>query len=115
MFPGSTEPKLEVGILRSGRIFRLGKRRKSEKGRRNPSMFEGSEHELRSYEDEGSCNEEEDYSPISKGPKYSEDFTETLRSRHNYITPAISPEVISIVSSPKRTANTDSASPVTSA
>ena len=46
MLPGSIELELEVGILRSGRRFRLGKRRKTERGRWNPSLFEGSEHEL---------------------------------------------------------------------
>ena len=64
MFPGSTEPELEVRVLRSGRIFRSGKRRKTERGRQNPILFEGSEHELRSCEDEGSCDEDEDYSLI---------------------------------------------------
>ena len=46
MFPGITEHELEFGILRSGRIFRSGKRRKTENGRRNPSLFEESEKEL---------------------------------------------------------------------
>ena len=32
MFPGSTEPELDAGILRSGRRFRLGKTRKIEEG-----------------------------------------------------------------------------------
>ena len=32
MFPGSTEPKLEAGILRSGRRFRSRKGRKTEEG-----------------------------------------------------------------------------------
>ena len=30
MFLGSTKPELQAGVLRSGRIFRLGKRRKTE-------------------------------------------------------------------------------------
>ena len=58
MFPGSTKPELEVGVLRSGRIFRLGKRRKTERGQHNPSLFEENEHELQSYEYKGSCDEE---------------------------------------------------------
>ena len=100
MFPGSTEPELEVRVLRSGRIFRSWKRRKTKRGRRNPSLFEGSEHELRSYKDEGSCDEEEEYRPISEGPEDSKDSKETSRSGHNYITLAISPEVRSRISSP---------------
>ena len=48
MFPGSTEPELEAGILRSGRRFISGKRIKIEGGRRTPSLFEESEHELHS-------------------------------------------------------------------
>ena len=51
-------------------------------------------------EDQGSCDEEEDYSPISEGPEDSEDFEEMSRSGCNYITPTISPEVRSRVSSP---------------
>ena len=115
MFLGRTEPELEVGVLRSGRIFRLGKRRKTKRGRRNPSLFEESEHELRSHEEKGSCDKEEDYSPISKGPKYFEDSADMSRLRCNYITPTISLEVRFVVSSLERSANMDSASPVTSA
>ena len=66
MFPGSIEPKLESRVLRSGRRFRSGKRRKTKEGRRAPSLFEESEHELQSQVDEGYCNEEEEYSPISE-------------------------------------------------
>ena len=33
MFPGSTEPELEAGFLRSGRRFRSGKRRNTVGGR----------------------------------------------------------------------------------
>ena len=64
MFPGSTKAELEARFLRSGRRFKSGKRRKTERGQQNPSLFEESEHELRSQEDEGSCDEEEDYSLI---------------------------------------------------
>ena len=46
MFPGRTKLELEVGVLRSGRQFRPGKRRKTKRGRWNPSLFEGSEHEI---------------------------------------------------------------------
>ena len=67
MFPGNTEPELEDGFLGNGRRFRSRKRRKTEEGRRAPSLFEESEHELQSQVDEGSCDEEEDYSSISEG------------------------------------------------
>ena len=89
MFPGSTEPELEAGFLRSGRRFRSGKRGKIEEGRRDPSLFEASEHKLWSQEDEGSCDEEEDYIPISKGAEESKESAETPRSGHNYITPGV--------------------------
>ena len=46
MFPGSTNPELDIGFLQSGRRFRSRKRRKTEEGRRNPSLFKESEHEL---------------------------------------------------------------------
>ena len=115
MFPGRTELELEVGVLRSGRIFKLGKRRKTERGWWNPSLFEGSEHKLRSCEDEGSYDEEEDYSPILEGTKNLDRSNKTSRSEHNYITPTISPETRSRVSSPGRTSNSDNTSPETSA
>ena len=63
MFPRSIEPELEAGFLRGGRRFRSGKRRKTDRGRRNFSLFKESEHELWFHEDEGYCDEEEDYSP----------------------------------------------------
>ena len=62
---------------------------KIERGQWNPSLFKGRKNELWSYEDEGSCNEEEDYIPILKGPEYFEDFEETSGSERNYITPEI--------------------------
>ena len=57
IFLGSTEPELEAIFLRSGRRFRLGKRRKTVGGRQTPSLFEGSEYEVKSCLDEGSCDE----------------------------------------------------------
>ena len=78
MFPGSTDPELEVGFLRSGRRFRSGKKIKTERGRQNPSLFKESEHKLRSHEDEGSCDEEEDYNPILEGSKDSKDSIKTM-------------------------------------
>ena len=65
-------------------------------------------------EDEGSCDEEEDYSPISKGAKESEESMETPRSGCNYITPGVSSKVISQASYPERVVNTDSPSTTTS-
>ena len=67
MFPRIRQPELEVGFLRSGRRFRLQKRRNTERGRQNPSLFEESEHKIWSHKDEGYCDEEEDYSPILEG------------------------------------------------
>ena len=46
MFPGSTEPELEAGFLRSGRRFSSGKRRKIVGGRWNPSLFKESGYEF---------------------------------------------------------------------
>ena len=115
MFLGSTEPKLEAGVLRSGRRFRSGKRRKTEEGRRTPSLFEESEHELQSQLDEGSCDKEEDYSLISEGAEESEESVETPRSRRDYITLGVSLEVRYRASSPERVTNTDSANTATSA
>ena len=115
MFPGITEPELEVGVLRSGILFRSRKRRKTERGRQNPRLFEESRHKLWSYEDEGSCDEEEEYSPILEGPEDPESFDETSGSEHNYITLDISPETRSRVSCPERTSNLDNTSPETSA
>ena len=71
MFPKSTEAQLEAGFLRSGRRFLSGKRRKTIGGRWNPSLFEKSEYAFWSHLDEGSCDEEEEYQPISKGAKES--------------------------------------------
>ena len=89
MFPGTTEPKLEAGFLRSGRRFRSGKIRKTKRGRQNPIMFEESEHKLRLQEDEGSCDEEEDYIPISERMEELEESAETPRLGCNYITSGI--------------------------
>ena len=49
MFPRGTKPELEATFLRSGRRFRLGKRRKIVGGRWNPSKFEESECEVESH------------------------------------------------------------------
>ena len=57
MFPGSTEPGLEDRFLRSGRIFKSGKRRKIDECGQTPSLFEEREHELQSQVDDGYCDE----------------------------------------------------------
>ena len=67
MFPGSLELELEARFLRSGRIFCSGKTRKTIGGRRNPSLFEENEYKVKLRLGEGSCDEEEEYSPISEG------------------------------------------------
>ena len=115
MFRGSTEPEIEVGFLRSGRRYRSRKRRKIEEGRRAASLFEASEQELSSQEDEGSCEEKEDDSLISKGAEKYEESVGTPRSGRNYITPTLSPEVRYRASYPEIVINTDSASTVTNA
>ena len=84
MFPGSTEPELEVGILRSGRKFMQRKRRKAIGGRKTPSLIEESEYKVESRLDERYCNEEEDYSLIFEGLEESEDSVETPISECNY-------------------------------
>ena len=48
MFPRSTEHEIEAGVLRSGRRFGSGKRRKTKECQRAPSMFEESERKLQS-------------------------------------------------------------------
>ena len=101
MFLGSTKPELEARVLRSGRRFRSRKRRKTEEGRRAPSLFEESEHEILSQLDEGSCDEEENYNLISEGTKEFEEPVETPRSGRDYITLGVSLEVRSRASSPK--------------
>ena len=71
-----------------------------ERGRQNLSIIEESEHKLWLHEDEGSCDEEEDYSLISEGAEEYEESKETPRLGRNYITLGVSLEVISRVSSP---------------
>ena len=71
MFPRSTEPGIEAGFLRSGKIFQSGKSRKTIGGGRSPSLFEERKYEFESHLDKGYCDKEEEYSPISKGAKES--------------------------------------------
>ena len=114
MFPGSTEPELEAGFIRSGRRFRPGKRIKTLWGRWRTILFEESKYEFESPLDEGSSKEEEYYNPISKGEKESEESMETPKSKCHYTTPGTSWEVSFITSSPERNFNTNSTSAATS-
>ena len=64
MFPRSSEDELNTGFLRSGRRFRSGKRIKVTGGRRAYSFPKEGEYGCESYLDEGSYDEEEEYSPV---------------------------------------------------
>ena len=66
MFLGISKDELGIGFLRSRRRFRIGKRRKIIGGRRSYSLLREGEYGCESYLDEGSCNEEEEYSSISE-------------------------------------------------
>ena len=61
-----SETEKEGGLLRSGRIFWLGKRRMSVTRRRSCRATEGRYYELATHLDEESCNEEEEYQLISE-------------------------------------------------
>ena len=68
MFPGDSGTELDVGFLRSGRIFHSRKRRKTLTGRGSfNTTKEEEDYELALYFDEVSCSKEEDYHSISKG------------------------------------------------
>ena len=62
MFPGSSEDELDTGFLRSGRMFRSGKRRNIIGGGRAYSLPKEGEYGCESHLDEVSCDEEEEYS-----------------------------------------------------
>ena len=66
MFPGSSEDELGIGFLRSRRRFRSGKRRKVTRGRKAYSLPREGEYGCESYLDEGSYDEEEEYSSVSE-------------------------------------------------
>ena len=66
MFPGSSEDESGTVFLRSGRRFQSGKMRKVTRGRRAYSLLREGEYGCESYLDEGSYDEDEDYSPISE-------------------------------------------------
>ena len=57
MFPGDSGTELEADYLRSGIIFRSGKRRKDVTRRGSFSTTGGEDYELVSHVDKGSCNE----------------------------------------------------------
>ena len=69
MFQGSSEDELDVWFLRIGRRFRSRKRRKVAGGRRAYSLLREGEYGWESHLNEGSCDEEEEYSLISKREK----------------------------------------------
>ena len=100
MFQGSSEDELDTGFLRSGRRFRSGKRRKVAGGRRDYSLPKEGEYGSESHLDEGSYDEEEEYSLISKRVE-SEESAETPRIGRDYDIPRRSPKVRPRSSSPE--------------
>ena len=100
MFLGSTGAELEAVFLSSGRRFLIGERIQTIGERRSPSLFGEREYDFGSHLEKGSCDEEEYYSPISKGVEEPEESAETLRSERNYTTPVVSPKVRPRTSSP---------------
>ena len=83
MLPRSSEDELGNGFLRSGRRFWLGKRRKVTGGRRAYNLLREGEYGCDSYLDEGSYDEEEEYSPVSEREE-SGASTELPRIGHDY-------------------------------
>ena len=59
MFSEILEDELDTRVLRSGRRFRSGKRRKVVGGRRASSFPREGEYVCESHLDEGSCDKEE--------------------------------------------------------
>ena len=59
MFSGNSETKLEGGHLRSGKIFRLGKRRRDSRRRGIFSVTEIGDFELAPHRNKESCDKEE--------------------------------------------------------
>ena len=57
MFPRDTGTEIQVGYLRSGRRFRLGKRREIVIGRGSCSTTRGGDYKLALHSNEGSCDE----------------------------------------------------------
>ena len=84
MFPGDSETNLEGGHLRSGRRFWSGKRRRNVTRRGSCSMTRGEVYELTSHFEGGSCDEEDEYQPISKREEEEE---EAPNPEYEYGTP----------------------------
>ena len=66
MFYGDSGTALEGGRIRSGRRFRSRKRGKNMIRRGIFSMNRGEDYDFTLHFDEGSCDEEEEYQPISE-------------------------------------------------
>ena len=98
MFPGISEDELHTRLLRSGRRFQSGKRRKVEGGRRDYSLPREGQYGCDSQIDEGSCDEEEEYILISEREE-SEESTDTPGTGHGYDIPRRSFEVRPRISS----------------
>ena len=109
MFPTSFENELDTGFLRSGRRFWSRTRRKVAGGRSAYSFPREGEYGCESHLDEGSYDEEEEYSLISQRAE-SEDSAETPRTGRDYDIPRRSPEVRPRSSSLEQLVNTSSPS-----
>ena len=117
MFPRDSRTEIEVGYLRSGRKFRVGKRRKNATGRGSCNTTRGGDYELTSHLDEGSCDGEEEYYVIFEEEEESKELVETQIPDHEYGTPAIphtSPEVVFRNMFPSRLVNLNSTNTVNS-
>ena len=110
----SSEDELHNGFLRNGRRFRSGKMRKVAGRRRDYSLPREGEYGCEWHLDEGSCDEEEEYSTIFEREE-SEESTETPRTGCDYDIPRRSPEVRPRSSSPEPLVNTSSPNVKTSA
>ena len=86
MFLIDSESEQEGGLLRSGRRFRSRKTKMTMTRRGSCSTTRVEDYELMSHFDEGSCDEEEEYQPISEreeealDPKYKYGTPTTLRT-----------------------------------
>ena len=109
MFPESSEDVLDTIFLRSRKGFRSGKTRKVTRGKRAYSLPREGEYGCESHLDEGSYDEEEEYSSISEREE-SKDSTETPRTGRDYDIPRRSHEVRPRISSPEPLLNTSSPS-----
>ena len=92
MFLEISKDELDTGFLKIGRRFWSGKRRKVAGGRRAYSVPREGEYGCESHLDEGSCDEEEEYSTISEREE-SKESAGSLRTRREYDIPRRSPKV----------------------